>query len=161
MPPSGVTTDHHPADVNHRADGLGDDLGQGVDGEGDVVEGAGPAAAGQARPPVFGDADDEAHRGEGIAEWAGMTAVDGPAPEAAVQEDHQRPPTRHRAAASPARASTRQAQVSDLIVARAVKEHVIGAARGPGQVVSLRHDDHFLYWRWAAGRASSAAGTGV
>ncbi len=120
MPPSGVTSDHHPADVNQRTDGLGDDLRQSVDGEGDVVEGAGPAAAGLARPPVFGDADDEAHRGEGIAEWAGMTAVDGPAPEAAVQEDHQRPPWRARPRGSTADASTRQAQVSDLVLARAI-----------------------------------------
>jgi hypothetical protein len=52
-----------------------------------IVEGAGPAAAGFANPPVFDVGGGESGGGEGLAQGFGMLQVVADAPEASVDVD--------------------------------------------------------------------------
>jgi hypothetical protein len=118
--PSGVPGHHDAPGIDRRTDGLAHEAGQCIDSESDVVKGPRPPATRLPSPPVLGDTDNKARRGQRIAQRPGVGPVDGPAPEPAVQENKQRRPAASGKTASPGLASSRQAQVSDLVLARAI-----------------------------------------
>src|SRR6185437_3520130 len=151
--PGGMTADHNPADIDQRTDSLGHDPRQSIDGQGDIVKGPRPPTAGLAGPAELRGADDEAGRGQRVGQRPGVTTVEGTAPEAAMNENDQRQPTRTLPARPSPTQATRKPQVSDLVVTRAILERVIRLARCPGQDVSLRHDDHFLSGPWPSPEA--------
>jgi hypothetical protein len=118
VPPGGVTADDNSTDIDQRTHSLGNDPRQCIDGQGDIVKDPRPPTTGLASAAVLRGADDEAGRGQRVGQWAGVTTVEGTAPEAAMNENDQRQPPPARSSASRARASPAagQPQVSDLVV---------------------------------------------
>jgi len=111
---------HNPPAINRRTNGLHDKAGQRIHSEGDVVKGPRPPAAGLPCPPVLGDTGNKTRSGQRIAQRPDVSPVDGPAPEPAVQENNQRRPAAHGNTAWRGLAASRQAQVSDLVLAWAI-----------------------------------------
>jgi hypothetical protein len=84
-----MTGEHGLARIDHASGGLSGKARKKIDRGRDVVQRAGPAATRLACPAVFRRADGKSLVGKRGSERPGVRAVEGNAPETAVQKDDQ------------------------------------------------------------------------